>query len=119
MRSPRRCAPTPRPGKFLGQVVTMRQVMLPCAIAGAASAVLAAAPTDSALAVLKNSRLFMPKPPRAMHIVVQDRRTISGGVSHGRPTGDGRSSNLQSDKTSYAGFCPAFRRGRFAASRLM
>ena len=73
MRSARRCAPTPRPGKFLGQVVTMRQVMLPCAMAGAASpAVAAAAPTAPAPAVLKNSRLFTKSSQRVRVVLVTD-----------------------------------------------
>src|SRR5690606_28798165 len=57
--SARFCAPTPRPGKFFGQVVTMRQVILPCAIAGVASAPAAAAPIVATVADLKNSRLFI------------------------------------------------------------
>src|SRR5215217_2135222 len=59
MRSARFCAPTPRPGKFLGQVVTMRQLMVPCAMAGIASVVAAAAPMVATEADLKNSRLFI------------------------------------------------------------
>jgi hypothetical protein len=41
------------------QVVTMRQVMLPCAMAGAASVVAAAAPAVKVPAFLKKSRLFI------------------------------------------------------------
>src|SRR5690606_21762527 len=41
-----RCAPTPMPGKLRGQVVTMRQVVRSCAMAGAARPV--AAPTTAA-----------------------------------------------------------------------
>lgn len=55
IRSARRCAPTPRPGKFFGHVVTMRQVMLPCATAGAAR-VEAAAPAPSVPAARMNDR---------------------------------------------------------------
>ncbi|MNL40765.1 hypothetical protein D3C87_1631350 [compost metagenome] len=64
MRSASFWAPTPRPGKFLGQVVTMRQVMLPWAMAGVASVVAAAAaPMVATEACLKNSRLFTGFPP--------------------------------------------------------
>src|SRR5690554_3111887 len=65
MRSARRWAPTPRPGKFLGQVVTMRQVWLPCAMAGAARDVAAAAPAPARPAFLMNERrsmdVFLPR----------------------------------------------------------
>src|SRR5690606_36454590 len=63
MRSARRCAPTPRPGKFLGHVVTMRQVLLPCAMAGAARVEAAAAPAPASHAFLINERRSIRIPP--------------------------------------------------------
>ena len=64
----KRSAAVPWPGKFLGQVVTMRHSTLPCEIAGAgklpAAAAAAAPPTA---AVVKNLRLSIiapsPLPP--------------------------------------------------------
>src|SRR5690606_38132176 len=53
-----RCAPTPRPGKFFGQVVTMRQVWLPWEMAGVASAT-APAPTPAVPAFFRNERRSM------------------------------------------------------------
>ena len=58
MRSARRCAPTPRPGKFLGQVVTMRQLCCPARSPASPARAAAAATAVRAVADLKNSRLF-------------------------------------------------------------
>src|SRR5690606_40746540 len=57
MRLARRSAPTPRPGKFFGQAVTMRHSILPCERAGAGNAVLVAtAPAPARAAPLRNLR---------------------------------------------------------------
>src|SRR5690554_2695723 len=71
--SARRCAPTPRPGKFFGQAVTMRQVMLPCAIAGVASAA-APAPTVAKPAFVMNERRSMDYLPNRFEMVASSRK---------------------------------------------
>jgi hypothetical protein len=66
------CAPVPRPGRFLGHVVTIRHVWRFCAIAGAENVAAAAV----AAAVVSNFLLFID-PPRGFWEV----RPISGAFA--------------------------------------